>query len=139
MKNKNPRNFWKLFRKKKQSVDCDDISLDDFYKHFPSFDENLGNTSNHEAENFVYEHDFNSDYTNYQELDRRITYQEIEKVVRDLKRNKSYASDNLLNEYFIESVDILSSLLEDLFNNIFNSGYFPDSWCEGTIIHLKKK
>ena len=124
---------------KKKSVGSDDISLDDFYKYFSSFDENLGNIINHEAENFVLEHDFNSDYTNYQELDRRITYQEIEKVVRDLKRNKSYASDNLLNEYFIESIDILSLHLEDIFNSIFNSGYFPESWCEGTIIPIKKK
>ena len=48
-------------------------------------------------------------------------------------------SDCLINEYFIESCDIISSHLVDLFNIIFNSGYFPDQWSKGIIISLHKK
>ena len=47
------------------------------------------------------------------------------KVVQKLKRNKVFAGDQLLNEYFIESLDILSGHLVDLFNAILNSDNFP--------------
>ena len=56
-----------------------------------------------------------------------------------LKTNKSFANDQLLNEYFIESLDILSSHLVDIFNAILNSGYFPNQWSEGIIVPIFKK
>ena len=56
-----------------------------------------------------------------------------------LKRNKAYAGDQLLNEYFIETCAILSSHLVDIFNSILDAGYFPDSWSEGFIVPIVKK
>jgi len=56
-----------------------------------------------------------------------------------LKKNKAYGSDCVLNEYLIESIDILSAHLCDLFNSILNAGFFPDNWAEGIIIPLHKK
>ena len=44
-----------------------------------------------------------------------------------------------MNEYFIESRDILSGHLCDLFNKVFNSGVFPETWARGFIIPLHKK
>ena len=52
---------------------------------------------------------------------------------------KSPGSDNLLNEYFLESADIICSHLTDLFNGIFTSGKLPESWTEGIIIPVFKK
>ena len=79
------------------------------------------------------------DKNNFEELDKPITVFEIETVIRFLKRNKSAAGNQLLNEYFIESVDILSGHLVDLFNAILNSGFFPSQWSEGIIVPLFKK
>ncbi|MCG7875528.1 MAG: reverse transcriptase family protein, partial [Candidatus Thiodiazotropha endolucinida] len=59
--------------------------------------------------------------------------------MKKLKSGKAHGSDCLLNEYFLESVDILAPYLCDLFNAILNSGYFPEQWTEGIIIPLHKK
>ena len=77
--------------------------------------------------------------TVYPELDKSIELFEIVNAVKLLKRNKAYGDDNLLNEYFIESIDILSPLLCTMFNNIIDSGYFPELWTNGVIIPLHKK
>ena len=101
--------------------------------------QNLSSVVNEESENFCSNYDFNTDECNFNELDRPITSEEIGKVVQKLKRNKAFAGDQLLNEYFIESLDILSGHLVDLFNAILNSGNFPSQWSEGYIVPLFKK
>ena len=80
--------------------------------------------------------DYMNDDCIYEELDTRISHEEIRK---SLKRNKAHARDNLLNEYFIETIDILVGHIAIVFNAILDSGFFPDIWSEGTIIPLFKK
>ena len=46
---------------------------------------------------------------------------------------------SVLNEYLIESSDILSSHLCDMFNHILDFGIFPEKWAEGIIVALYKK
>jgi hypothetical protein len=84
-------------------------------------------------------HDFNDIDNGDILLDQPITVNEIINAVKSLKRGKACGNDFLLNEYFIESIDILSSHLCDIFNCILDSGHFPDSWTEGVIIPLHKK
>jgi len=45
----------------------------------------------------------------------------------------------MLNEYFIEFVDIFAPLLTKLFNGILKVGYFPVSRSQGVIVPLHKK
>ena len=45
----------------------------------------------------------------------------------------------MLNEYFIECIDLLVKPLELLFNTILDSGCFPSQWTEGINIPLYKK
>ena len=73
------------------------------------------------------------------ELNSDISADEVYKVVRSLKTNKSCAQDGLLNEYFIESIDILCPYMVDIFNAILDSGYFPELWTKGVIVPLHKK
>jgi hypothetical protein len=40
--------------------------------------------------------------------------------------NHSAQAINTLNEYFISSADIVVGHITDLFNNIFDSGHFPE-------------
>jgi hypothetical protein len=72
-------------------------------------------------------------------LDRPISDNEIIDAVSSLKQGKAYEHFFLLNEYFIDSIDILSSHLYDIFNKVLDSGYFPGNWTEGVIISLHKK
>ena len=68
-----------------------------------------------------------------------ITAEEITRVIKRVKKEKSPGIDNLLNECFIEYNDILVVYLVDLFNIVFTSGVFPKSWSEGIITPIFKK
>ena len=92
-----------------------------------------------ESELFCQNNDFDSQDCNFEELDQPVTFEEVKDAIRSLKKNKSLGGDQLLNEYFIESLDILSSYPVDIFNAILNSGYFPNQWSEGIIVPVNKK
>ena len=77
--------------------------------------------------------------TVYPELDNPFTVDEVVSSVKLLKRNKAYGGDNLLNEYFIETVDILAPHICNMFNKIIDSGFFPDIWSNGIIVPIHKK
>ena len=137
LKHAKPREFWKLFCKKKEN--SSKISLDSFFDYFSDMQQNLSSSTNAESESFCSSHNFDTDECNFSELDKPITSKEIQDVILKLKRNKAFAGDQLLNEYFIESCDILLGHLVDLFNGILNSGHFPDQWSQGIIVPLFKK
>ena len=139
MRHKKPKDFWKLFSKRKTNANSS-INIKDFYDYFSTLSEDLGNVQDGVSENFCNNYDFNeTDNVDFEELDAPFSMNELYFVIRNLKRDKSYANDELLNEYFIESFDILSSHILDLFNAIFIAGVFPDSWKEGIIIPIHKK
>ena len=75
----------------------------------------------------------------FESLDEQISHEEIKRCIKQLSRDKSPGKDNLLNEYFMESIDLLIEPLGILFNDILDSGYFPSQWTEGIIIPLHKK
>ena len=137
LRHSKPREFWKLFVKRKKFNT--NISQQDFFEYFSKMQQDLNNVQDVESEHFCQTNDFDSQDCNFEELDKPITFEEVKEVISSLKRNKSFAGDKLLNEYFIESLDILSSHLVDIFNAILNSGYFPNQWSEGIIVPLFKK
>ena len=132
-----PKDFWKLFTKKRNTNN--NIPLEDFFNYFSSLHQDLTNAQEQESEEFCHNYDFDSTDCNFEELDKPITVDEVEVVIRYLKRNKSFSGDQLLNEYFLESFDILSGHIVDIFNAILNSGFFPTQWSEGIIVPLFKK
>ena len=54
----------------------------------------------------------------FEELDVPFTESEIERGIRDLKRDKSTGFDNIMNEYLITGKAYLIPILGKLFNNI---------------------
>ena len=134
MRHKSPRQFWTLFSKKSMKK-SNDISMNDFYEYF-------ANMNKHEniSENFIDENIINnSDNCIFDALDKQFTLDEIENTVQSLKRNKSFGSDLLFNEYFMETFDILGVHLLDIFNAILDTGIYPEIWTKGTIIPIIKK
>jgi len=70
-------------------------------------------------------------YNDDSQLNSPITVTEMLEAVETLKRVKSCGNDFLLNDYFIESVDILSGHLCDIFNGTLNSGFSQKSGQKG--------
>ena len=138
LRKKQPRDFWNFFNRKTCKMYAD-IDISDFYRHFSEiFDIKKVNIP--EVGDFISNHDFNDDDNAFEELNLPITQQEVLSAIKRLSKNKSVSpSDNLLNEYLIESSDILSGHLTDMFNIIFNSGHFPTSWSKGYIVPIFKK
>ena len=133
-----PKEFWKYFRHD-NNICRNNLNSDDFFNYFSSLESKIYQCENEEAENFNLSHDF--DVLSYfcPELDSRITQSEILAPAKRLQAGKAYGNDDMLNEYFIETIDIIAPHLCDIFNSILDSGIFPKKWCEGIIIPLFKK
>jgi exonuclease III len=138
LKKNKPRDFWKFF-KSKNKFSSNNITVEDFKSFFENISNNTFNCDNDEAEQFCSNYDFSEDNSVFPELDVPLTVEEVKSAIKQLKRNKSSGVDHILNEYFIECSDIICSHLCDIFNCIFESGYFPEQWTQGIIIPLHKK
>ena len=132
-----PKQFWAYFKRKHDNKY--DISAEEFFNYFSTLENDIFTCENDEAEEFRSQHDFSVDELFNDDLDKEITISEILSSAKKLKSGKAHGADCLLNEYFLESVDILAPYLCDLFNAILNSGYFPEQWTEGIIIPLHKE
>ena len=83
------------------------------------------NITENELEDYI----FNSEITN----------EEILKSVQDLKRGKSAGLDDLIPEFFINSIDIILPLLNKFFNRIFDNADYPEHWSRSIIVSILKK
>jgi len=73
------------------------------------------------------------------ELNSEITEEEIKSAINQLKLRKSPGSDQVLAEMLKASAGFLMPYLCNLFNAIFDSGYFPNVWQDSIIVPLHKK
>lgn len=89
----------------------DKLSTNDFYMHFSD----IHSTSGDDIPEPV-----NSSETNIiNDLDLEITQDEVHKVIKYLKTQKSPGMDGLVAEIFKSSADILSPILVKIFNVVF--------------------
>ena len=108
---------------------CQTRKLQLTWIHFSEMSNTIFTSEIPEADTFVENHDFSEEcYNDDSQLNSPITVNENLEAVKTLKRSKSCGNDILLNDYFIESVDILSGHLCDIFNGILNSGFSPEEW-----------
>ena len=82
-----PREFWKLFKNTKTNA-SGDIELDAFLKHFTKLHKLDTGVFQTDAEQFCEFTDFDRNECFYEELDQRITADEIKKVTKVLKEIK---------------------------------------------------
>ena len=112
------------------------ITVNEFLDHFA----NLGSRAtqqNNEVKDFL--KDYEDKSASFDELDAVITEDEILAAIKTLKQNKAGGVDGILNEFIIHCKDVLMPCLIVLFNNVFNSGFFPHIWSRGCIVPLFKK
>ena len=85
MRHAKPKDFWKLFKKKRNNNN--NVSLEDFFNYFSPLHQDLTNAQEHESEEFCHNYDFESTDCNFEELEKPITVDEVKVVIRYLKRN----------------------------------------------------
>ncbi|MEW8545054.1 MAG: reverse transcriptase family protein [Candidatus Thiodiazotropha sp.] len=130
----NPKSFWKSVKKENKTMQrpSDNLSTDDFYMHFSDIHGMNSDDSFSDSVN-------TSDTNIINDLDLEITQDEVLKVIKYLKAQKSPGMDGLIAEIFKSSADILSPILVKIFNVVFSSGCYPKSWSEGVITPIHKK
>ena len=78
------------------------------------------------TENELEDYIFNSEITN----------EDILKSAQDLRRGKSAGPDDLIPEFFINSIDNIIPLLNKFFNRIFDHVDYPEPWSYSIIVLL---
>jgi hypothetical protein len=134
LRKNSPKQFYKLFAKRKQKAAKSNITSDQFLEHFRDVSTSMGQDTTDDN------YDTSQIQTSvYDELDATISIQEIEKAIKNLKSDKSCAEDCIINEVFIKCKDVLLPCLYTLFNSVFESGLFPESWTTRCIVLVFKK
>ena len=126
----NPKEFHKYFQKSKKHV-SENVSLNQFVRHFSDIGQ-CGRDNSDAIDDNTFETSV------FEELDCSISEDEIVITINNLKRNKC-GEDCMLNELFKDCKDIMVSYLLKLFNGVFLSGFFPESWSKGCIVPIFKK
>ena len=75
----------------------------------------------------------------FSELDSRITVEEIKIAISSLKTNKAAGLDRISNEMIKAAGELIIPYLHKMFNTIFSSGQYPNSWASAYIKPLLKK
>ena len=137
---KDARLYWNLL-KESAGIKSTSVPLSSFEQYFRAVN-NPENRFYNPDEDVIY---FNERYERnefsvmFEELNLSFSHQEILKAIAQLRTNKSAGPDKLLNEFFINGKEVLSTTLLILFNKLFEMGHFPEEWSEGYIIPLHKK
>ena len=72
-------------------------------------------------------------------LDKEFTLQEIDSAIKHLKSVKATGSNDIRNEYISYEKRQLKPVLKLLFNEIYDTGIYPEQWFSGIIIPIYKK
>ena len=137
----NPRKFWKLFSDLKGLSDSqkdNPIPMSDWVKHFSKL---MNGAFSPDNDLSLHIEEFISINRNkvVDEIDSLITLKEIQDAIIASKKNKASGLDGLINEMLKAGSSILLPYIHKLFNAIFTSGNFPDSWRTNTLSPLHKK
>ena len=146
----NPQKYWATLKKATKSITDCPISPADFETHFKNLNETeqltkaqenlIQLSSNSEIsanEDRNAEPNPQNDFLD--ELNTPITLLELKKGLKQLKNNKASGTDGVLNEMIKATFETMQNFYLQLFNFIFDSGNFPETWAEGLIVPIYKK
>uniref|UniRef100_A0A670IWQ4 Reverse transcriptase domain-containing protein n=1 Tax=Podarcis muralis TaxID=64176 RepID=A0A670IWQ4_PODMU len=74
-----------------------------------------------------------------QRLNEPIEIEEIEEVIKDLKRGKAPGPDGFTAGYYKEMKSVLVNPLKEIMNNILRKGEIPETWKEAYITFIPKQ
>ena len=59
-------------------------------------------------------------------------------AIKRLKCNKTCGTDQIINEFFKSTVEVIAPVLCKLFNIVLHTGIVPENWCIGIINPIYK-
>ena len=136
-----PKTFWrklKVMSDKKAKVK-NDITLDEWKVHFEGLFEYIDAPNYHENDMHIFEEPPELDDLEDFVFNSEITEEEILRVVRALKPDKSAGPDNIVPGLFINCIELILPILHKLFDRLFELGEFPSDWCNSIIVPLHKR
>ena len=71
-------------------------------------------------------------------LNSPITEFEVRKSIGKLKNGRAPGKDGISAEFYKHTCHIVTPILVLIFNEIFNSGTFPKSWCDSILVPIYK-
>ena len=133
-----PNDFWKQVRSiihSKRNA-TNNIDINDWYTHFlgifsvqkptpPICNEPINMYVNDPNVNII--------------LNSPITEVEVRSSIEASKRNKSPGPDKISNEMLATALELISPLLTDLFQQLFENSTFPSEWRKSIIVPVHKK
>ena len=72
-------------------------------------------------------------------LDDEFTIEEIDQVVKHLKRGKAAENDDIKSDYILCEHNNLKYVMKELFNKLYSIGFFPTEWSTGKIVPIHKR
>ena len=139
MKNSNnPKDFWRTIRPQKVadniSSTMTENNIETWFNYFKSLLHKDGQID-------IKERHWNADQTDNEYgliLNAPITHDEVIKSILKLKNGKACGKDGITAEFYKSSCHFVSPLLVRIFNQILDSGIFPETWSESVIIPVYK-
>ena len=130
---KNAKTFWSLIRTPTKRYDkSSNVSYKEWVDHF----KNLHEKSNIDCEENILSdivHDCDDSY-----LNEKISSEEIKQSIKRVKPNKSAGPSGLCIELYKHTSDVILPFLTELFNTIYDTGYFPVDWRTSIVVPLHK-
>ena len=136
---KDAKEFWKMLRPKCKNAQST-LSAHDFVDHFKELANLSVNNQDDVIDNEAHTLDNNYIPDNVvDDMNDVITVDEAKFAISNSKLGKSAGPDQLINELYVNGGETLVIHITTLFNIIFSTGKFPESWRKGLISPIHKK
>lgn len=138
VKFKNPKKYWDILNKYsgKTQEECK-IDVKTFKHHFKQLSEATP-VADQNADTPVFDPK-NLDKCLNEEINTIFTFNEIMRLVKKLKNNKTCGTDLIINEFIKHCPGQVIECIVTLFNVVLNTGIVPTDWCIGVIQPIYKK
>ena len=135
------KEYWKILKKAANLNTTNSIGAKKFAEYFQAINDPKDTFYQADEDIFL----FNERYVKgelqimFDELNISISYDEIRRATKQLRTGASAGPDLMLNEFLKNGSTELLTYIYNLFNRIFEIGYFPENWSDGFIIPVFKK
>ena len=126
-----PKEYWKIINNLEKKTEDASLPINQFYQYFKELNALPDTHENIEPNINIHDNDAI--------INSPITREEITKCAKQLKNNKAFGNDNILNEHIKTTLPLMLPIYEKLFNLVFDSGAIPCSWVEGVIRPIYKR